>query len=51
MKKKSDTVPESAQTENNGNNKSGNESKDFVVGLITFIIFILFMAAWMYFST
>jgi len=27
------------------------KSSDFVVGLVTFIIFLFFMTAWMYFST
>jgi len=34
--------------------KAGSESKapsDFVTGLVTFIIFLFFMTAWMYFST
>ncbi len=50
MKNKSGTDPESAQTRKNDNNKSDKESNDFVIGLLTFIIFILFMTAWMYFS-
>jgi ATP-dependent Zn protease len=50
MKNKSGTEPESAQTRKNSNNKSDKESNDFVIGLLTFIIFILFMTAWMYFS-
>jgi len=32
------------------NNKT-ETSSDFVVGLVTFIIFLFFMTAWMYFST
>jgi len=51
MKNKSGIEPESAQTRKNGNNKSGRKSNDFVVGLVTFVIFILFMTAWMYFSS
>ncbi len=51
MKNNSDTEPESAQNQKNGNNKSGKVSNDFVVGLVTFIIFIFFMTAWMYFSS
>ena len=47
----SDTEQESAQIQNNGNDKNGKKSSDFVVGLVTFIIFIFFMIAWMYFST
>jgi len=34
--------------------QAGSESKapsDFVTGLVTFIIFLFFMTAWMYFST
>ena len=30
---------------------SNNGSSDFVTGLITFIVFIVFMAVWMYFGT
>ncbi len=32
-------------------NKNKETSSDFVVGMVTFIIFIFFMTAWMYFST
>lgn len=34
--------------------QAGSDSKapsDFVTGLVTFIIFLFFMTAWMYFST
>ena len=50
MNDKSGTVPESAKTGKNVDNKSDKGSNDFIVGLVTFIIFILFMTAWMYFS-
>jgi len=26
-------------------------SSDFIIGLVTFIVFIVFMTVWMYFST
>ncbi len=32
-------------------NKNKETSSDFFVGLVTFIIFLFFMTAWMYFST
>ena len=32
-------------------NKSGKTSNDFIVGLVTFIIFIIFMTVWMYVGT
>ena len=32
-------------------NKSENTSNDFVVGLITFVVFIVFMTIWMYFGS
>ena len=32
-------------------NKSDKTSNDFIVGLVTFIIFILFMTVWMYVGT
>jgi len=51
MKNKSGTEPESAQTRKNGNNKSGKKPNDFVAGLVTFVLSILFMTAWMYFSS
>jgi len=38
-------------TMENTKNKNEVASNDFIVGLVTFIIFILFMTAWMYFST
>ncbi len=44
------TEPKSAQTQKKGNTKSGKKPSDFVTGLVTFIIFLFFMAAWMYFS-
>jgi len=47
----SGTEQESAETQNNGNNKSDTKSNDFVTGLVMFIIFLFFMTAWMYFST
>jgi hypothetical protein len=34
----------------NKDDDRGNESGDFFVGLVTFIVFIIFMSAWMYFS-
>jgi len=32
-------------------NDETKASNNFVVGLVTFIVFIFFMTAWMYFST
>jgi len=32
-------------------NKKNQSSSDFAVGLVTFIIFLIFMTMWMYFST
>jgi len=31
--------------------KSGKTPNDFIVGLVTFIVFILFMSVWMYIGT
>ena len=31
--------------------KSNKTPNDFVIGLVTFIVFIVFMTAWMYFGT
>jgi hypothetical protein len=31
-------------------NRKAKEPGEFVVGLVTFIIFIIFMTAWMYFT-
>ena len=50
MNDNSGTKKESAQAQKNSNHKSGKESNDFAVGLVTFIVFIIFMTAWMYFS-
>jgi hypothetical protein len=50
MNDKSSTEPEIAQTMNNESSKDGKKPSDFVTGLVTFIIFILFMTVWMYFS-
>ena len=36
------------KTADNNNNKDKAPS-DFIVGLVTFIIFLVFMTAWMYF--
>ena len=36
-----------SETENKGN----KTSNDFVVGLVTFIVFIVFMTIWMYFGS
>jgi len=33
------------------NNNNGKAPNDFIVGLITFVVFVFFMTAWMYFST
>jgi len=41
----------SAQTPKNGSENGAGKSNDFVVGLVTFIIFLIFMTGWMYFST
>lgn len=35
---------------NSSDNGDGKGSNDFIVGLVTFIVFIIFMTAWMYFS-
>jgi hypothetical protein len=32
-------------------NKSDETPNDFIVGLVTFIIFIIFMTVWMYVGT
>jgi len=37
--------------ESENKNKNGKAPSDFVVGLVTFIIFLCFMTVWMYFST
>ena len=50
MNDKSGTEQESTQNSENSTIKGGEQSNDFVVGLVTFIVFILFMSAWMYFS-
>ena len=50
MNDKSSAEPEIAQTMKNGDNKDAKKPSDFVTGLVTFIIFILFMTVWMYFS-
>lgn len=50
MNDKSDTEAESAKVRNDNDIKSEKAPSDFVVGLVTFIIFIFFMSAWMYFS-
>jgi len=39
------------KSDNINKNKNKEASSDFVVGLITFVIFLFFMTAWMYFST
>jgi len=36
------------ESEEKNNTKA---SSDFVIGLVTFVIFLFFMTAWMYFST
>jgi len=33
------------------NNNKGKTPNDFVIGLVTFTVFVVFMTAWMYFST
>ncbi|GMR01134.1 MAG: hypothetical protein BMS9Abin19_0490 [Gammaproteobacteria bacterium] len=35
----------------NAENKRDKKSDDFMIGLVTFVAFILFMTAWMYFLT
>jgi ATP-dependent Zn protease len=40
------------QSQQTAQGEAGNKkSSDFVTGLITFVIFIVFMTLWMYFST
>ena len=36
---------------NDADNDESRANNDFIVGLVTFIVFIIFMTAWMYFST
>ncbi len=33
------------------NNNKDKTPSDFVIGLVTFMVFIVFMTVWMYFST
>jgi len=34
----------------NVDKKSAEEPGEFIIGLVTFVVFIIFMTAWMYFS-
>ena len=50
MNDDSSTEPKVAQDENIVENRHDRTPSDFVTGLVTFIIFLFFMTAWMYFS-
>ncbi len=45
MKNQENTEPDQDQPATENTNKPG----DFVIGLVTFIVFIIFMTVWMYF--
>lgn len=34
----------------NKDNKSDKKSNDLIIGSVTFVIFIIFMTAWMYYT-
>ncbi len=44
------TESQPAQSWKSGDNRSEKGPDDFIVGLVTFIAFIIFMTAWMYFA-
>jgi hypothetical protein len=44
------TESQPAQSRKSGDNRSEKGPDDFIVGLVTFIAFIIFMTAWMYFA-
>jgi hypothetical protein len=46
----SDKELDSVKPSNKAGNDRGNESSDLFVGVVTFIVFIIFMTVWMYFS-
>jgi hypothetical protein len=50
MNNNSNTKIEADQLRNSGDNRNSKEPSDFIVGLLTFIAFILFMTTWMYFA-
>ena len=47
---KSDNKLDSLKPRNKEDDDRVNGSSDLFVGVMTFIVFILFMSAWMYFS-
>jgi len=47
---KSDNKLDSLKSSNKEEGDHENGSSDLFVGVMTFIVFILFMSAWMYFS-
>ena len=46
--KKMDT--ESDQSRRDDESKSDKEPSEFIIGLVTFIVFLVFMTVWMYFG-
>jgi len=48
--KHSDNPQGSAEYSNKAGKRSEKESNDFIIGLVTFPVFIEFMTAWMCFS-
>lgn len=51
MNDKSSTESKAVLDQNVDTNGNDKAPSDFVTGLVTFIIFLFFMTAWMYFST
>ena len=49
MNDASKTEPKQAQDQNTTKDVRSSAPSDFVTGLVTFIIFLFFMTAWMYF--
>jgi len=51
MSDKSSTDIDSLKNQKSDDNKAAKGASDFVVGSVTFVIFIMFMTAWMYFQS
>lgn len=50
MNLKSSTEKETEQNQMNNETKKVKGTSDFVVGSVTFIVFLIFMTVWMYFQ-
>ncbi len=50
MKQNDDIKQGTAHDQKNKQNQRTKEASDFVVGMVTFLLFLVFMTAWMYFT-